>query len=343
MIRYGLLTANLLLLVAVIGFVVQSPRSRQANRQSTLTATNLNAANPLDQLSSSDIAVHLAQMASLPESTAVINQADTITGQMAISSADNNVAAKPQIVGTAAKSNRDIQKYVTQPGDTLAAVAAKFGVTSDSVRWSNDLTGSAFPVNRELFIPPVNGIVYLVKAGDQPDKLARDFSANKDAIIAFNDAEVAGLVVGQRIVVPDGTKATSVYNVTRYGGGLAWGSAPIYGFNGYDYGWCTWYVASRIPIPTNWGNANNWNEAARDSGWTVSEKPREGAIAQTDGNSRNRLGHVGIVEAVSADGTMIKYSDMNGLAGWGKRGNTWDDGGEGWVPALGKYQRFIYR
>jgi surface antigen len=321
--------------MAVIAFVVQSPSSRQAVRQSALVSdAHDNTANPLDQLSSSDIAVHLAQMASLPESTAVVNQADTITGQMAISSADTNVAAKPQIIGTAAKSNRDIQKYVTVNGDTLASVAAKFGVTSDSIRWSNELTSRDFPINRELFIPPVNGVVYLVKAGDTADKLARDYSANKDTIVSFNDAEVSGLIVGQRIVIPDGTKATTAYNVASSRGGLAWGSTAIYGFNGYDYGWCTWYVASKISVPTNWGNANNWNEGARASGWTVSTTPRPGAIAQSDARG---WGHVGLVEAVSADGTMIKYSDMNGLAGWGRVGYS------DWVPALSKYQRFIYR
>jgi hypothetical protein len=37
-----------------------------------------------------------------------------------------------------------------------------------------------------------------------------------------------------------------------------------------------------------------------------------------------------VVEEVSEDGSMIKYSDMNGLIGWGKAGITND-----WVPASG--------
>lgn len=330
------MAVNALLLIGVVNFVAASPKSGQTVRQSAL-AGNGQIANPLDQLSSSDIAVHAAQMASLPETTAVVNQADTISGQLALNSADSNVVAKPQIVGTAAKSNRDIQKYVTQPGDTLATVAAKFGVTSDSIRWSNDITGASLPLNRELLIPPVNGIVRLVKAGDTPESLARDFNANKDAIIAFNDAEVKGLTVGVHIVVPDGTKATTAYNVasaSRGGSGVAWGAAPIYGYNGYDYGWCTWYAAGKVAVPANWGNANTWDNYAARSGWTVSGIPVAGAVAQTDAGG---LGHVGVVEAVSADGTMIKYSDMNGLAGWGRVGYS------DWVPVHSKFQKFIYR
>jgi len=335
-VRYALLAANFALLAGVIGFVGYSPNSGQAVRQSALVSNDPEAANPLDQLSSSDIAVHLAQMASLPESTAVVNQADTISGQMAISSADNKVIAKPQIIATAAKSRRDIQTYVSQPADTLASVAAKFGVTSDSIRWSNDLSGSNFPISRQLYIPPVNGVVYLVKAGDTPEKLARDYNANKDAIIAFNDAEVSGLIVGQRIVIPDGFKDTGGgFTASRVGAtSVAWGATAIYGYNGYDRGWCTYYAASRVPVPANWGNANTWDNYAARSGWTVSATPRVGAVAQTDAGG---LGHVGVVDAVSEDGTMIRYSDMNGLAGWGRVGSSQ------WVPAHSKFQKFIYR
>ena len=334
-VRYSLLGVNALLLVAVVNLVAISPKTGQSARQSAL-ASNGAVANPLDQLSSSDIAVHAAQMVSMPEATAVVNQADTISGQLALSSADNNIVAKPQIVGTAAKSNRDIQKYVSQPGDTLASVAAKFGVTSDSIRWSNGITSNTLPTKRELLIPPVNGIVHLVKAGDTPESLARDYSANKDSIIAFNDAEVKGLQVGVHVVVPDGTKASAA----TYGGlatssaSVAWGGAPIYGYNGYDRGWCTYYAAGRAGVPANWGNANTWDNYASRSGWTVSTTPRVGAVAQTDAGG---LGHVGIVEEVSPDGSMIIYTDMNGLAGWNKVGKS------GWVPARSKFQKFIYR
>jgi surface antigen len=46
------------------------------------------------------------------------------------------------------------------------------------------------------------------------------------------------------------------------------------------------------------------------------------------------LGHVGIVEQVAPDGTM-KYSDMNGIAGWGRVGYS------GWVSPS-TFQHYIY-
>ena len=338
-IRYGLLSANLALLLAVIGFVVQSPNpTNEGVRNSAIAnATSSVAANPLDEPSSADIAVHLARMASLPEATAVTNQADTVSAQLIISSSDDKLATKPQVVATALKSRKDIQTYVTQNGDTLASMAAKFGVTSDSIKWSNNLASANIATGTNLKIPPVNGIIYTVKPGDTPEKLARDYNANKENIITFNDAEVKGLPVGELIVIPDGTKAAPMYVATAsYSGGssFAWGgSAAIYGYNGYEYGWCTWYVASKISVPANWGNANTWARYAGASGWIVSKTPRVGAVGQ---NSGPGLGHVAVVEAVSEDGQSIKYSDMNGLAGWGRVGYS------GWTP-VSKFQNYIYR
>ncbi len=334
-IRYSLLAANLILLVAVVGFVVQASHSDQAVAQNAVSLGSSNvAANPLDQLSSADIAVHIARMTSLPESTAVVNQADTVNSELALSSTDNKVIDKPQVVATGLKSRKDIQTYTSVTGDTLASLAAKFGVTSDSIKWSNSLSSANIQPGQKLVIPPVNGIVYTVKTGDTPESLARAYNTSKDVIIAFNDAEIGGLKVGEQIVIPDGTKAAPMYVATApYGGSFAWGTSAIYGYNGYDFGWCTWYVASKISIPANWGNANTWDNYAARGGWIVSTTPKAGAIAQTDAGW---AGHVGIVEAVSPDGSMIKYSDMNGLAGWGRVGYS------DWVPTHSHFQKFIY-
>lgn len=338
LIRYGLLTGNVVLLAVAVIFVSQQSGPQVVNRNAVVGADSTVAVNPLDQLSSVDIAVHIARMASLPESTAVVNQADTVNNQIATVSADDQIIAKPQVVATAQKSRKDIQSYVVAPGDTLASLAAKFGITSDSIKWSNNITGGTVQVGQELIIPPVPGIVYTVKAGDTPEKLAKDYNASQDNLIFFNDIELSGLPVGAKIVIPDGTKPQPMYVATAAysgGSGFAWGgSKAVYGYNGYDYGWCTWYAASKVAVPANWGNANTWDSGARASGWTVSKIPRAGAVAQTDAMSY--LGHVAYVEAVSEDGTKIKYSDMNGLSGWGRVGYS------DWVPAS-TYQNYIYR
>lgn len=337
LIRSGLVIGNLALLLAVLAVTLQSPQTTTvSNPALSLVDESSVTANPLDQLSSANIALTVAQLSSLPEATAVSNQAQSQTAEMAMAATANNVITKPQVVSTALKSNLDIEEYVAKPGDTVSSVAARFNVTSNSIRWSNNLTGETIPAGTRLLIPPVNGIVYTVNVGDTPASLAARFHASKAKIIAYNDAEIRGLRVGQRIIIPDATQNVVAARPARSVGvsAFAWGNGAVYGYNGYDYGYCTWYVANRIRVPNNWGNANTWAYYAPSAGWSVSQRPLPGSIAQTTGPG---YGHVAVVESVSEDGSMIKYSDMNGLAGWGREGTTTE-----WVPAS-RFDNYIYR
>jgi N-acetylmuramoyl-L-alanine amidase len=309
--------------VSVIIFVAQTPSNGSAVTRSAVSGgNNANSiASPLDELSSADIAVHVAKLANLEETRSVANNADTVNAQLAITPADDKVIAKPQVVATAQKSRRDIKQYVVQPGETVASIAAKFGITSDSIRWSNGMTGDAVAAGKELTIPPITGIVYVVKAGDTPEKLAERYRVNKDAIISFNDAEVAGLPVGQKIVIPDATPPVSRATNTGIfsGGGFAWGGfAPVYG-GGYDYGYCTywsWLRRGQVgkPIPGNLGNASTWKVLAQRAGYLVDNVPRTHDVIWTP--PRDYYGHVGFVEEVYPDGS-IKVSEMN-TAGWNR-------------------------
>jgi surface antigen len=265
-------------------------------------------------------------MAQLPEIKAVRSQADSDSLLLAQAPSDTTILAKPQIVPTVQKSKQGIINYVAQAGDTIQNIADKHGVSADSIRWSNSLAGTVVAAGTKLVIPPVNGIVYTVKAGDSPSILASRYRADETQIVTYNDAEINGLTVGEQIIVPNGQKSAPL----TYGVFVA-----SYGGNGYDYGYCTYYVASKVAVPNNWGNANTWDNYAAASGWTVSSSPRAGAIAQSDGGY---LGHVAIVTDVSADGSMYKYSDMNGLAGWGRVGQS------DWIPiANSRFAHFIYQ
>lgn len=330
-VRYGIISLNVALLASISLFLLNNMQKNQLVANNAVLSAKTNSAVPLDQLSSADIAANAAVAAGLPETTAAINQADSIRTEVTAAPADTSAISKPQAVSTALKSRKDIQDYVTKDGDTVASVAAKFNVTSDSIMWSNNLRGNTLTTGQKLHIPPVNGIVYTVASGDTVDSLASKYRANKDQIIAYNDAELSGIWTGEQILIPNGQQPVAVVSY-GYSSGFAFGSSPIYGFNGYIPGWCTYYVANKVAVPTNWGNANTWDSGARASGWTVSSVPVPGAIAQTD---RGSQGHVAYVEAVSEDGTQIKYSDMNGIAGFNHVGYS------DWVPA-NYFPNYIY-
>lgn len=83
------------------------------------------------------------------------------------------------------------------------------------------------------------------------------------------------------------------------------------GPNGYDVGWCTWWVKEKRPdIGGYWGNAGyNWISAAQAAGFSTGSTPVAGAIGV-------QAGHVVYVESVS--GSNVNISEM----GWGYRANT---------------------
>ena len=319
LVRYGLVTANLLVLGIVATVVITGSHASSGTSADALSSNAAPAAdNPVDGLTAYDIAANVARAAALPESTAIDNQAQSAQVAVVLSASDTSVVAKPQIVTTALKSKDDIQAYTAQAGDTVTSVAQKFGITSDSIRWSNNLTGDILPLGTKLAIPPINGVVYNVKDGDTVDSLATKFSANAAQIIAYNDAESSGIFTGEQVLIPNGqVQNTGVARAAAGSRGLAVAGSytPLYGDNGYAYGYCTWYVASRIQVPNNWGNANTWAYYAALSGWTVSSTPTVGAIAQT---SAGYAGHVAVVTAVDdTDGT-VTISEMNATAGWGR-------------------------
>lgn len=326
LIRYSLLAANAAVLIFVVGFVAQKPQSGGASVDNAIfSSESANAiVSPLDGLSSADIAVNIARVTRLEESTSVVNKADTVNAQLSIAPSDDVITAKPQVIATALKSRADIQTYVTVKGDTVSGVAQKFDVTSDTIRWSNDLDGENLNVGTHLVISPINGVVYKVAGGDSVDGILSKYRVNKQQLIAFNDIETGGLPVGQYIVLPNGAPAAlvaatpSVENVASTSG-FAWGgSSPAYGSNGYDYGYCTWYAANRRagsgrPIPSNLGNASTWKILAQRAGLSVGNSPAAGAVIWTP--PRDYYGHVGYVEKVLPNGSVV-VSEMN-VAGWG--------------------------
>ena len=318
LVRYGLVLANIAVLMAVIFVVVKNPNSSSVVKQSVSSQSTNTAvvSNPLDELSSADIAVQVARMARLAETTSVKNNADSQNEQLAIVTSGTQTLDKPQIVSTALKSKKDIKVYTAVAGDTVSSLAARFGITSDSIKWSNGLTSDALAVGKKLYIPPVTGIAYEVKSGDTVDSLSTKYRANKEQVIADNDAEVAGLKVGERILIRDGSIPPPV--VISY---ASWTGPTSGGYNGYDYGWCTWWVANRRiqtgrPLPTQLGNASTWYYRARNVfGMPTGTTPQTGAAVMT---SSAGWGHVAYVESVNGDGT-VTFSEMNaGVGNWNR-------------------------
>lgn len=103
----------------------------------------------------------------------------------------------------------DIISYTVASGDTLSTLGEKFGVSIETIKWANNIGDTdLISPNQTLKIPPVTGVVYQVKSGDNLDKVAKAYSADKQTIVDFPFNYIddsLSLRVGQTLFVPNGS------------------------------------------------------------------------------------------------------------------------------------------
>jgi surface antigen len=315
--RYFHILVPISVAVVLLGVVFVGSSGRYASENPVTRVGGFGGVSVVDELSAADIAARIAVGTDLIVSENVKNLADSQKAQVEFASVDGSYISKPQIVTTDAKTNKDIVTYVVQKGDTVSSIARRFNITSDTIRWENEISGDSVTPGKKLKILPVSGVLYTVQDGDTPKSIADWFDANSAQLIAFNDAEITGLKKDMVIVVPNGEKPVErpTYFSSNYG--FAFGAQPLYGGNGYSYGYCTWHVANRRiaigkPLPKNLGNAVTWPTLAASAGLGVGDMPRAGAVLwhKSSFSIAGGLGHVGFVEKINDDGSIL-VSDMN--------------------------------
>jgi len=325
--------------MVAIGYQPPQKMDNVANAADTQGATALsgvsNAATAdqpsVDQLVATNVAAGIAESADLPIASNVANLSVSLTAEHELAQSDGSVISKPQIVQPTADS-RTIQRYVTKAGDTAQTVGRKFGVSSTTIKWANNLSTDAISAGKNLIIPPTDGVIYTVKKGDTVSSIAAKYQASADRVVSFNDLELSGVRAGKTIIIPGGVlpaserpgyvDPSSAASQGSYGGGYSTIDAQLAGAsagNRYAYGNCTWYAYERrvqlgLPVGSFWGNAATWAMYARAAGYRVDNTPSVGAIAQWNAYQGGSYyaGHVGIVESVNSDGS-ITISEMNYL------------------------------
>lgn len=169
--------------------------------------------------------------------------------------------------------------YKVEAGDTASHIAAKFGVSLNTLLWANNLRASgAIRPGDELIILPVTGVQYEVKKGDTINSIAKKLKSDPGEILSFNGLSIGeSLDMGMILIVPDGEFApppgagSSPSTAGRFAnlkdlpgyfirpviGGRK--SQGIHGYNGVD-------LASRCGLPV-FSSAGGTVIVSRSSGW----------------------------------------------------------------------------
>lgn len=362
------------LFIATLIAIGQHPVGVQDNSNSTPlanatpssakgTVAAATTANTVDPVVATSIASSLADTTSMPVSANVATLSQTLTIETVMSQTSSNTISKPQIVQPTANS-RAATTYVTKVGDTVYAVASKYGLKKETVAWANNLSSDALEPNTTLTILPVDGVQHTVKAGDTVDSIVAKYGGNKADMVSYNDLELAGsLTEGKNVIVPGGVlpenerpgyaASRAATNSRRNAASGSYGSNSASGGYGTSYGgivsagnkyaWgnCTWYAYERRmqlgrPVGSFWGNASTWAYAAAAAGLAVNGTPAPGAIMQNGGG----YGHVAIVESINP-GVSITISEMNGYR-FGGGFNRVGHGNISWGEATSGYYKYIH-
>ena len=138
--------------------------------------------------------------------------------QMVGVSFGGSAVAKPSIIPGATvapgaveegSQRTGIVEYEVQSGDVIGSIAARFGVSIETVLWANNLSlRSYIRPGDKLKIPPASGVLHVVKSGDTVSKIARTYNAEADEIVKANKLQKDGadIVIGEELFIPGGEK-----------------------------------------------------------------------------------------------------------------------------------------
>jgi murein DD-endopeptidase MepM/ murein hydrolase activator NlpD len=140
--------------------------------------------------------------------------------------------------------------YTVQNGDTLSTVAKKFGISTDTIKWQNNLTSDTITADQQLEILPVTGVAHKVARGETIYTIAKKYGVHSQGIVdfPFNDfanPQTFSIVEGQILIVPEGVPPRAAPTfirpqyiaqgpVTITGGGFTW---PVRGPINQSYAW----------------------------------------------------------------------------------------------------------
>ncbi|MDR0405045.1 MAG: LysM peptidoglycan-binding domain-containing protein [Oscillospiraceae bacterium] len=120
----------------------------------------------------------------------------------------------------------DYTIYVVKSGDSLWAIAQRFGTTVDEIKSLNGLTSNNLSIGQELKIPGTGSgggggtepdyILHVVRSGDTLWTLAQRYGTTVAAIRALNNLTSDALSIGQQIKIPSSSvrSASSATNCT---------------------------------------------------------------------------------------------------------------------------------
>lgn len=162
--------------------------------------------------------------------------------------------------------------YKTQKGDTLSKIAVNFGISLNTILWTNkNLAGNYIQPGQEIVILPVSGIIHEVREGETAESIAELYGVSSAKIKSVNTSIAKGLFAGARIIVPDARpkralSSGALDNLPNLAGYFAlpttgWNWGQLHSFNAVDIANAcgTPVYAAQEGLVVRVGTPDGWN------------------------------------------------------------------------------------
>jgi LysM repeat protein len=114
----------------------------------------------------------------------------------------DSVIIKPVSIPTSALVSHAPLVHVVAQDDTLESIGREYNLPWRYIVWSNPGLRMPLAVGRPVKVPPVPGVVVLVRRGDTPASLAALYGVDVATVLGFNGIRGPQLTPGSMLVIP---------------------------------------------------------------------------------------------------------------------------------------------
>ncbi len=207
---------------------------------------------------------------------------DEELGAFIVSDASILSSANPERGALTARDG--VVLYKIQKGETLSSVAAKFGVSLNTVQWANKSAAQkTLRVGQEITVLPISGIFHEVQPDETLGSIAARYDASESRIAKYNKGiRTRELAVGENIIIPDARPSPDIRRsnsiLPEYPGyytlpTTGWNWGKLHNHNAVDIAnSCgTPIYASAEGLVVTIGSPDEWNEGY--GGFVMIEHP----------------------------------------------------------------------
>ncbi len=193
--------------------IVSSPKQANAGFFSDLIDSVMGLAG---EVGPQEASVYNSQNIPLIKSNTINTDIKDIGASPIYEAPEDAISTNSLLQGTDSDTNSynvsvdKITTYTVLEGDTIASIAKKFNISTNTIIYANtNIKNNSLKVGQTIVILPVDGVSYTVKKGDTISSIAKNYKADTNDILEYNNITASSLKAGETIIVPGGVKTNS--------------------------------------------------------------------------------------------------------------------------------------